>query len=233
MSGNGVRDHERIEELVASRALGGLDPSDVDELHDLQADHGPDCADCRRLEDEYGEVAGRLAFAADPVQVPEGLEDRAAADAAAASKAEPRRATRGMRWFAAASAAAVLLVAGGVGGYLLRSPAPSVNLSQSGGQVSMLTGPGQGTVALAYLPKSSQWYLVGSNLPDAPNGKVYELWLFHGKMPSPAGTFTPKNGVALLNVGSEASSASLAAVTIEDAPGAQQPTTQPIFAGNV
>jgi hypothetical protein len=34
-------------------------------------------------------------------------------------------------------------------------------------------------------------------------------------------------------VGSEASSASLAAVTIEDAPGAQQPTTQPIFAGNV
>jgi anti-sigma-K factor RskA len=233
MSENRVRDHERIEELVASRALGGLDPSDIDELLRLQADHGPDCAECRQLEDEYGEVAGRLAFAADPVEVPEGFEDRAAAAATASSRAEKRRATRGLRWFAAASAAAVLLIAGGVGGYLLRSPAPSVDLSQAGARVSTLAGSGQGTVALAYLPKSSQWYLVGSDLPDAPSGKVYELWLFHGKTPSPAGTFTPKNGVALLNVGSDASSASLAAVTIEDAPGAQQPTTQPIFAGNV
>ena len=108
-----------------------------------------------------------------------------------------------------------------------------MDLSQSGAQVSTLTGPGQGTVALAYLPKSSQWYLVGSNLPDAPNGKVYELWLFQGKTPAPAGTFRPKDGVALLNVGPDASSASLAAITIEDAPGAQQPTTQPVFAGSV
>ena len=88
-------------------------------------------------------------------------------------------------------------------------------------------------MALAYVPKSQQWFLVGANLPDAPTGKVYELWLFHGKTPAPAGTFTPQNGVALLNVPSAASTANLAAITIEEAPGAQQPTTQPIFAGSV
>jgi anti-sigma-K factor RskA len=222
-----VRDHERIEELVASRALGGIDPSDVDELHRLQADHGPDCAECRRLEDEYGEVAGRLAFATDPADVPPGFEDRVVA----AATAPGRRRSFGARRLAAILAAAAILVVGGVGGYLLRSPTTTVDLSQA--QVSTLKGSGQGTVALAYLPKSSQWFLIGSNLPDAPSGKVYELWLFHGKTPSPAGTFTPRNGVALLTVGSNASSASLAAITIEDAPGAPQPTTQPIFAGSV
>jgi anti-sigma-K factor RskA len=222
-----VRDHERIEELVASRALDGLDPADVDELRRLQADHGPDCAECRRLEDEYGEVAGRLAFAAEPASVPPGFEDRVVS----AATRPARRTSSGIRRLAAAAAAAIILVIGGAGGWLLRSPTPSVNLS--GAEVSTLKGSGQGTVALAHVPASSQWYLVGSNLPDAPAGKVYELWLFHGKTPSPAGTFTPKNGVALLNVGSDASNASLAAVTIEDAPGTNQPTTQPIFAGSV
>ena len=220
-------DHERIEELIAARALGPQDPHDDAELDRLRAAHGATCATCRALEDEYAEVAGRLAFAAAPAGIPEGLEDRVVA---ATRSGSTGRAPSGLRRLVAASAAAVLLVGGGVGGWLLRSPGTAdVALTR----VAALHGTGKGSVALAYAPSASRWYLIGSNLRAAPTGKVYELWLFHGKTPAPAGTFRPQNGVALLSVRADASNASLAAITIEDAPGAQQPTTQPIFTGNV
>ena len=222
-------DHERIEELLAAKSLDGLEPADVAELEQLQASHGPRCEECRRLEDELAEVAGRLAFAAAPAEVPAGFEDRLVA---AATIPERRGSHRARRWGALAAAAAVLVVAGGFGGYLLRSPG-TTGVEIQGARITRLHGTGQGNVALAYVPKSQQWFLVGANLPDAPTGKVYELWLFHGKTPAPAGTFTPQNGVALLNVPSAASTANLAAITIEEAPGAQRPTTQPIFAGSV
>src|SRR4029450_5924700 len=61
-----MRSHERIEELIAIRSIGGAGPREQAELERLMASHGPDCEDCRRLEIEYGEVAGRLAFALGP-----------------------------------------------------------------------------------------------------------------------------------------------------------------------
>ena len=73
--------HEKIEELIAAGAVGGLDASDLAELDRLRAAHGPDCPECRRLEDEYGEVSGRLAFSPGPGEVPAGMEDRVVAAA--------------------------------------------------------------------------------------------------------------------------------------------------------
>ncbi|HJY32866.1 MAG TPA: hypothetical protein VJ573_08205, partial [Actinomycetota bacterium] len=70
-----MRSHERIEELIAIRSIGGLDPQEQAELEGLMASHGPDCEECRRLEIEYGEVAGRLAFALDPVPVRPGFAE--------------------------------------------------------------------------------------------------------------------------------------------------------------
>jgi hypothetical protein len=222
-------EHDRIEELIAARALGGLDGRDVAELDRLRTDHGGDCATCLALEDDYAEVAGRLSFAADPSSIPAGFEDRVVASATAEG-GSGRGVPFGLKRFVAASAAAVLLAGAGLGGWLLRSPgSPNVRVAQ----VAALHGSGPGNVALAYAPASARWFLVGSNLPDAPNGKVYELWLFHGKTPAPAGTFRPRDGVALLDVPSDVTGASLAAITIEAAPGAEQPTTAPIFSGSV
>ena len=44
-----MRSHERIEELIAIRSIGGLDPQEQAELEGLMASHGPDCEECRRL----------------------------------------------------------------------------------------------------------------------------------------------------------------------------------------
>ena len=67
--------HDEIEELIAVRSLGGLDERDLAHLEELMAAHDPDCQDCRRLRDQYAEVAGRLALAAAPEEIPAGLED--------------------------------------------------------------------------------------------------------------------------------------------------------------
>jgi hypothetical protein len=114
-----MNDHERIDEMMAPRALGGLSAADEAELELLRAEHGPDCAECNRLESAYDEVAGRLAFALDPEPVRPEMADEILDRADAV--VPPLQAVRpgpGRRWIAAA-AAAVLLVAGGVGGYLI------------------------------------------------------------------------------------------------------------------
>src|SRR5436190_359271 len=96
-------DRERIEELLAAKSLDGLEPADVAELERLQASHGPRWEECRRLEDELAEVAGRLAFAAAAAEVPAGFEDRLVA---AATVPERRGSHRARRWGALVAAAA-------------------------------------------------------------------------------------------------------------------------------
>ena len=231
-----MNDHERIEELVAARALGGLDDAARRELEELQTDHGTDCTECARFEREYGETAGRLAFAVSPEEVPSGMEDELVQRVVES----PRRVAFSPRRWLAGVAAAVLLVGGGVGGYLV-APRSSSSVadaalryvSQPGVHVASLQDSGPGTVTLAYRPGSPRAYLVGSYMEAPPSGHVYELWLFHGSTPTPAGTFTPSNGAAVLLVQADASTASVAAITLERAPGAQHPTTKPIFSATL
>ena len=70
-----IRDHASIDELLAIRALGGLDGDDAARLERELAEHG-DCDECRRLEAEHNEVAGMLALSLDPRPVDEGMVDR-------------------------------------------------------------------------------------------------------------------------------------------------------------
>ena len=41
-----MRSHERIEELIAIRSIGGLDPQEQAELEREMASHGFDCEGC-------------------------------------------------------------------------------------------------------------------------------------------------------------------------------------------
>ena len=214
--------HEKIEELIAAGAVGGLDASDLAELDRLRAAHGPDCPECRRLEDEYGEVSGRLAFSPGPGEVPAGMEDRVVAAA-----------------FSRGRGAAVLFVAGGgVGGYLL---APRSSPSVAEDALRFIAQPGthgvflrpftRGTATLEYRLGAAVSYLTASHLGPAPAGHVYELWLFRGKTPISAGTFA--QGDTILQVRADASTAAMAAITIERAPGASRPTTSPILSAPI
>jgi Anti-sigma-K factor rskA len=213
--------HETIEELIAVRSLGGLDPDDLAHLEELMTAHGPSCRDCRRLRDQYEEVAGRLGLAVAPEEIPPGFEDELV------RLAGRKRETWGARRLVAAAAAAVILVAGGIGGYLL-APRHSAN-PLAGAQIVTTHGSVPGTLTFAFRPGNGQSFLVASGLPDAPPRHLYELWFFHGTTPTRAATFRPSDGVAVVQIPADSSGAGLAAVTIERSPGVSKPTTEPIF----
>ena len=234
-------DHERIEALIAEEALGGLDAEGERELARERELHGPDCAECQRLERDYREVAGRLASALPPAAVPRGMEDRLLTRARARAGrpvTAGRRAGAARRFLAAAAAAAVLAV-GGLGGYVLGTRANAEVsalagfIARPGTRVVSFSGEGQGTLAAAFRPGERSVYVVGSNLSPPGAGKVYELWLIRGRTPAPAGTFVPRGDLVVERLEADPSTADVLAVTVEEAPGAKRPTTEPIFTAEV
>jgi hypothetical protein len=74
--------------------------------------------------------------------------------------------------------------------------------------------------------------LLASNLPPAPAGKIYEMWLIpQGGAPLPAGLFqsdTQGEALHILN-GALAANTNTVAVTVEPESGSQAPTTTPII----
>ena len=85
-----------------------------------------------------------------------------------------------------------------------------------------------------FLDPSRGVLLLASNLPPAPAGKIYEMWVIpKGGKPVPAGLFqSAQDGTALhvlpgaVNVAATA----VVAVTLEPAAGVPQPTSTPIIA---
>ena len=221
--------HERIEELVAVQALGGASPGEDAELDQLWAEHGATCEQCRSMDAETREVAGRLAFSLVPAPVREGFEDEVMERAFGTAPGTTR--PGGARRWLAAVAAAVLLLAGGVGGYLFGSQqnGQSQALASFLARIVQFQGPGTGVLTLAYRPGERSAYVVGSDLATPPDGKVYELWTFRGnRAPIPSGVFRPSGGKAIVYLAKDLGGAKQMAVTVEKA-AVPQPTTTPVF----
>jgi Anti-sigma-K factor rskA len=231
-----MRSHEQIEELMAVRALGGLDPEDDETLRHEMADHGPGCAECRRLESEYAEVAGRLAFALDPVPVRAGLEDEVMDRArhvdgeplAPAGPARPVR-PRSNRWLrpvAAIAASLVLFAAGWAVGSRGGDDAGTLEDTR----VAAFEGAGSGSLSVAYRPGEDGVYLLGSGLEPPPDGMVYEVWMFQEGTPVPATCFTPSpEGTVFTFVEAELGTTDAMAVTVEPSSCPSAPTSEPIL----
>jgi hypothetical protein len=234
-----MRDHERIEELIAIRSLGGLDGPDEATLVAEMAPHGPTCDECRRLETEYGEVAGRLAFALDPEPVPAGMEDRVVGLATGSvarlepsGGAERRRARRpagiALRPLVAVAAAALLFVGGlAVGAALTGGGGTEPN----GVRVVAFEGePGSGSLSVAYTPGESGATIVGAGLPALPEGRVYEVWTISGQTPTPGPCLSPAaDGSLYAVIDAELGTTDAMAVTVEPESCSTAPTTDPVF----
>jgi anti-sigma-K factor RskA len=112
---------------------------------------------------------------------------------------------------------------------LLDAPETIVRVSSEGA-----VRPPQGKV---FLNPSRGVLLMASNLPPAPEGKTYEMWVIPaGGKPVAAGLFqTESNGTAVyLQKGAVDVEATAAiAVTLESSGGAAQPTSKPIIVAAV
>jgi hypothetical protein len=235
-----MRDHERIEELMAVRALGGLDGDDDEALRREMSEHGEDCAECRRLESEFDEVAGRLAFALDPVPMRDGFEDEvvAAATDARGRPAPPARERlerpgggRRLRPLAAIAASIVLFAAGLGIGALVNGRGEGVPPGQ---RVVAFQGEGPGSLSLAYRPGEEGVYLLGSGLQTPPEGRVYEVWMFRDGTPVPAACFRPSSDGSVFEfVDAGLGTTDAMAVTVEASACPSAPTTQPILTAEI
>ena len=237
-----MRDHERIEELMAVRALGGLDPEDDESLRRQMAEHGDACPECRRLESEFDEVAGRLAFALDPVSGPRvasrtrWLRRRRRSSVAARG---PRRrrpgasrpASRPFRALVAVAASIVLFAAGlAVGVLATRSDEPVPPRAR----VVAFQGEAEGSLSVAFRPGGDGVFLLGSGLQQLPEDQVYEVWMFQGGTPVPATCFRPtEDGSVFEFVDSGLGTTDSMAVTVEPSTCPSAPTTSPILTAQI
>jgi len=226
-----TRDHALIDELLAVRALDGLDDDDDALLARELAAHG-DCDECRRLETEHAEVAGALPLALEPRPVDPGMVDRivaepqrvagtAGATAGTSDELAERRDARLRRWqtaFGVAAAIALILA-------FVLATRPDVSVPST-----LVRFEGEsGEVAMAYTPGESGVFVWGNDLPDPGEGNVYELWMFEGGEPISGGCLSPTDGSVAAFVDADPSSAQQMAVTVESADCPDAPTTDPVF----
>jgi len=240
-----MRDHGRIEELIAVRALDGLDGEEAEVLAAEMASHGPSCEECRRLEVEYGEVAGRLAFALDPEPVPAGMEDLvvglatgSAARLSAAAPGERRARGRGpggvrLRPLVAV-AASIVLFAGGLAIGAIATGGNENEIPSDARVVAFQAEPGAGTLSVAYTPGESGVYIVGADLPALPAGQVYEVWMIEGETPIPGPCLSPAaDGSLVAFIDAELATTDVMAVTVEPETCSTAPTTTPVFVADL
>ncbi len=100
--------------------------------------------------------------------------------------------------------------------------APDVKLVT--GQV--VSSAGSGTVVLS--ASSRKAVLVTANLPELPEGKVYEAWTID-KKPVPAGTFASEQHETVLSLPDAVFEAESVLITVEPAGGSKTPTSDPLF----
>jgi anti-sigma-K factor RskA len=241
-----IRDHDLIEELLAVRALGGLDGDDVDVLARERADHG-DCDECRRLEDGFEETAGRLAFALEPVEVDASIVDRIlATPAAPAAPRTPESTTdervvdlgearehpsRRWRALVAVAAAVVLIVMSAV--WLSSNRTTQVTAASPTQRFLTFSGNAQGEVRLAYTPGRAGGVMWGSGLDDPGPDQAYEVWAITGDQVVSQGCVSPTDGSIGLQVGADVGAADVMAVTAESSGCPSAPTTEPIWVAPV
>ena len=211
--------HDRLEELFAADAMGGLDDDGRREMRELLTWHDPNCPECARFRREYGEVAASMALSLEPAALSAGAEERLLTAARTTTQGRPplagsssevvelddfreeRERRSPAKVAVALLTAAACLVGAGVIGYALRTPSTSpetiVAAYTSQGPTESATMQDQSKkVTVYYHPGEPAALMVGSGMDDPPAGHVYELWyLPQGQTDmAPAGIFTPDDG---------------------------------------
>lgn len=216
--------HEGIKELVAAYVLGAL-PREEEAA--VRA-HIASCDDCLAEADALGEIAAGLVHTVEPAELPSGF----AVAVMAKVLPEPAELRPRRRFTAAAWIGAAALVLG-LGAGLIdarrelaeRARLLTAALSEDG---MTLSGPGGARGRM--VPADGGGLFVVAGLDEAPEGRVYQLWLLDDGHPVSAGTFDVDGGVAGLEVAHSLEGVEGVAVTVEPEGGSAQPTGPRILA---
>lgn len=239
------------EELRDHYELYALGIADAPEREEIQAHLERHCETCEAGLRSARELAVLLGGTAEPASPSPKLRRRILA----CVSPEPQRVPWWALWAAGAVAAAALIAAVIAGGRERDALAEAARShSELSGQASelarlneafaILNGPdtteasfGQGQPrpprGRVFLSPGHGVLLVASNLPPAPSGRTYEMWIIpKGGNPVPAGLFQSQTDGSAMHVqpGSvNVQTTGAVAVTLENAGGAPQPTSQPLI----
>jgi anti-sigma factor RsiW len=226
-----------IHELTAGYALDVLD---ADERWAYET-HLVSCERCREELTSFWETAEALAVAASGPAPSPGLRGRILAAAAEERQVvvplESRRRHLAPVLGAAAAVAAVVALAVGLWATQLSGDLDEARLAleQERAAAAVLADPAARTVALEagdgrlVVGEGGRAVLVLDGLDPAPAGKTYEMWIFEGETPVPAGVFTGSEDRDVVPVDGSVEAGNRVAVTVEDEP-VDAPTTAPIIA---
>ena len=182
-------------------------------------------------------AAPRTAAETAPDTAPQTPADQPAPDELAARRADRHAADRRspLRWLVAAATAAILAI----GGFTVwrstdggSTPPPTVaeqvRSAPDAKTSSDVALPGGGTATVVRSESLGKAVVITSDLPSAPAGKVYQLWL-----QDTAGQFTSAGLMAAAGdqtvvLQGDAADAQGAGITVEPAGGSEQPTSNPI-----
>ncbi|MEU6136072.1 anti-sigma factor [Nocardioides sp. NPDC047086] len=227
----------------------------VDALDDIERarfeEHLAVCADCRDEVASLRESAWELGGLTDTAPPPE-LRDRLLAgikeirplppettasreDAPHPSAADSGRRRFGWRTFAAAAAVLAVVGTGAVTVVeLVRDDDSSQTMSAAERVLSAKDAttvavdlPGDARARVVRSVSENRAVLVTSDMPAAPAGKVYELWLQHDDVMVPAGLM-PAGSDQTVVLDGDAGDASAAGITVEPEGGSDEPTSAPI-----
>ena len=223
-----TRDHTSIEELLAIRALDGLDGEDEVALETALAAHG-DCDTCRELEAGYTDTAAFLAASLDPVPIIGGpMENLLAAarvarpparDARPSDELAARRSRRALPVWLAAAAAFVLLAV-----VVVPRLAGSTDVTTEWAQTVVRFDGAEGELAMAYVPGEPGVAFWGENLPDPGPDQTYEIWMIDDETPIKGGCVTPVDGRIAVFVDANVGTTDRMAVTVEPTSCPEEPT---------
>lgn len=230
-SGNTTCNHP-ANHLIEAVAFGFASDSDVK----LVNDHVEACEICTQALSEAQFAVGALPLSVDEMDVPEsvwaGIEQRIqvdeppAPDTVLVSPASRSRATPfNTAWAVAALLAVISLAAGILLGRTVFDPgpepaiAPMVDVSITDPEISA-------TGSVHYFADQGVILLDLENLPPAPEGQVYQVWMIEGDTPISVGILPATNRFAAAG---DPANFDLLAITVEEGPiGSGQPTTDPL-----
>ncbi|KRF15055.1 anti-sigma factor [Nocardioides sp. Soil796] len=219
----------------------------VDALDDIERHlfekHLATCADCRAEVAGLQETAAVLA-AAVATPPPPALKDRIMAEVATVRPLPPEVPGRHVdeerpsrrRWFPSLVAAAAAVAVIGGGAVVITQPwqdettqlSATAQVTQASDAATISADlPDGSTARIVRSASRGQAVLLADDMPEAPAGKVYQLWL---QAPSgdmlPAGLMNGGDAEVLLD--GDARTATGAGITVEPAGGSPTPTSDPV-----
>jgi anti-sigma-K factor RskA len=252
--------HDDILDLLTAYALDALEPDEIAQVHRLLGERPELRAILAELRSTVNQMPYGLPEAAPPPELRQRVLDYATGRARRAPAVAQRLPGRVRAWLAGlatlAAAAAVAAAIGWSQAAGVRAELTQANttleqtrallaqantelarahddLSNAQAVIATLEGnTGQGAMVRT---RDDQTVFV-VKLPQLQEGRIYQLWRIRdaSSAPASAGLFTvDQQGYGLIDVGQQLQSGETVAVTDEPGGGSDQPTTQPLIAGQV